>query len=305
MRGHESAFVSWLSAHDYSDLFLLIKGVSGTSSFDVLSATMAARVASKRPLRVWAWLVGFHDQSHDPSWRYVVGDWVAPDDPKYVAHLTDLVRSAIDPARGHVAEPPDGVMLDDSFEWPGPSYGGTTAAKVQSLMAAIDAIRAEVSAVAQSAKKNVLLGFAPLPETGVVSKTSTSITTAAAASYGQDFGEIAKRCDWIVPETYRYGFYPEQAPWIAQVVADIRKEVTLECGARAAAISVAPVLVLYESDANPTAISSTDLGADLGYAKKAGGYSVFRYTSHTANPGAGADGRDQPTAAQITVLDQP
>jgi hypothetical protein len=300
IRGNETAFASWLTKHAYTDAFVLIKGVSGTAKYDVLAALMNARKQAKQTFRIWAWVVGFHDESHtSSSWHYLVGSWLAPDDSVYRKHLVDVVAAAIDPARGEVSAPPDGVMLDDTFQWPSAAYGSSASYRVQTLMSTVDAIRSEVDAVSKSAKHPVLLGFAPHPETAVVSKSASSITTSAGATYGQDFGEIAKRCDWIVPETYRYGFYPEAASWIAKVVSDVRKEIELECATRAERVSVAPALVLYESDTNPAPIATTDLAADRGSAKSADGYSVFRFMS------AASDGRDLPTAAQNSVLDQP
>ena len=37
----------------------------------------------------------------------------------YRAYLASVVRQGIDPAKGNVLTPPDGVMLDDTFGWPG------------------------------------------------------------------------------------------------------------------------------------------------------------------------------------------
>ena len=44
--------------------------------------------------------------------------------------------------------------------------------------------------------------------------------------------------------------------------------------------------------------------ADIAEATSAaGGYSVFRYASHSTNPGAKTDGFDWPTSAQMAVID--
>ncbi len=303
IRGHESAFVGWADAHKYTDVYLLVKDTSGAVKYDVISAVMNARASAKSHLRVWAWVAGFQDSSHDPAWSYVEGDMVAPTDATYQAHLAQIVRSLVDPSGGNVPEPPDGVMLDDTFEWPGPTYGGTTDQKVAALMADVDAIVAQVAPVRAATGKTIHLGFAPHPETTVVSSSSKDIVTQNAASYGQDFGEIGKRCDWMVPQTYRYGYSSNPSSWIAQVVSDVHKELALEDGANAASIEVTPALVLMQSDTNPAPVAPTDLAGDLASAKAAGGYSVFRYLSSSANPGNDADSEDLPTAAQEAVLD--
>ena len=177
-------------------------------------------------------------------------------------------------------------------------------APVQHLMAAVDAIKAEVDAVRAATGRSILLGFAPLPETGVVKSDATSILTSSANAYGQDFGEIGKRCEWIIPETYRYGFYGGATTWIGTVVQAIRRELDLECTSRAGSISVYPALVLYQSDSSPAAVDAASLKGDVDEAMSvAGGYSVFRYASGTSNPGTGSDGHDWPTASQLAVID--
>jgi hypothetical protein len=170
---------------------------------------------------------------------------------------------------------------------------------VQTLMATVDAIHAEVTSVAAAHHHTIRLGFAPHPEVGVVAKTATEVTTVAARSYGQDFGELGKRCDWILPETYRYDFYPEPAAWIGTVVGAIRHELALESGARAHTVMVDPVLVLYRGDTDVSPISGVDLAADRNAARVASGYSVFRYMSPAS------DGQQLPTTPQEQVLDHP
>ena len=304
-RGHEAAVLAWVRLHGYTDLFLLVKGASGVVKLDVLDKLLVLRGKAPQAPRIWAWMVGFHDASHaDAAWTYLTGDWVSPDSAAYRAHLVAVAREALDPASGQVTQVADGLMLDDTFQWPSQSYGGTTTHRVQSLMQVVDSLQAVASGVQQGTGRPILLGAAPHPETSVSSKSSGAIVTAAAYAYGQDFGELAKRCDWLVPETYRYGFYGHGAAWIGQVVADVKQEIALECPARRALVEVFPALVLYLSDTDPSPVTVTDLASDRAAAlAEAGGFSVFRFASKSANPGAGSDGRDWPTAAQSQVLD--
>lgn len=303
VRGHEVELASWLAQHRFTDIFVLIKGTSGIIKLDVLDALLKLR--PKVPgLRVWAWMVGFNDASHaDPSWSYLVGSWVSPSSSSYRAHLAATARKAADPALKQVSAVPDGVMLDDSFQWPSQSYGSSTAQRVQTLMAAVDAIAAELAAITRSTGQPIRLGFAPHPETSTIGGSGGARLSVAAVAYGQDFGELARRCDWIVPETYRYGFYGGNAGWIGKVVSDIRAEISLECPARAAVVEVYPALVLYQSDSQPAAVSVADLVADRAAAlAAAGGYSIFRYASSSVNPGNHADGHDWPSAGQLAAL---
>jgi hypothetical protein len=303
IKGHEAAFLDWAHARRFTDVFLLIKGTSGLVSYTTLDAVLKARAQKGYSLRTWAWLVGFADRDHQ-GWTYLVKDRVSPADPSYRAYLASVVRQGIDPAKGNVSTPPDGVMLDDTFGWPGSSYGGSATERVQGVMAAVDAIKSQVDAVRASTGRSILLGFAPLPETGVVTSGPTSIVTTSANAYGQDFGEIGKRCDWIVPETYRYGFYQgTAATWIGTVVQAIRRELALECASRAGAISVYPALVLYQDDSDTTAIAASSLQEDVDEAlSTAGGYSAFRFASGSTNPGTGSDGLDWPTPSQLAVI---
>ncbi len=307
LRGQEPAFLAWLKQHAYTDLFLLVKGTSGTIKYDVLDTLLALRAAAPAgaPTRIWAWVVGMSDSGPaGAAAGYLAGHLVSPDSASYRAHLATTVRRAIDPARGQVKRVPDGVMLDDSFQWPSQAFGGSTAHRVQSLMAVVDALRAEVDATRQSTGKTILLGFAPHPEIGVQASAGGGVYSYAAYAYGQDFGELAKRCDWLVPETYRYGFYGQKPAWIGKVVQEIAKEIALECPARSALVAIYPALVLYTSDTSPSLVSVADLAADRAAAlAAAGGYSVFRYASKSANPGARSDGFDWPSAAQSQTLD--
>ncbi len=315
VRGHERTFVSWLAAHGFSDVFVLVKGVSGDAKYDVLASVLRERrAAHPTSLRVWAWVVGFNDTSHArPDWRYLVGHWVDPTNEAYRVHLADVVSRAVDPARGAINEAPDGVMLDDSFQWPSASYGGTTADRVRGLMGAVDAIKVKVDGASRRAGRSIKLGFAPHPEaasTPIQTTATGPITSPNATAYGQDFGELGKRCDLLVPETYRYGFYPENRAWISTVASNIRREIAIEQGeARARAVVVAPALVLYRSDTDATPIPAVDLKGDRDEARGAArtrGFSLFRYTSGAANPGTGSDGRDQPSASQVTsAIDAP
>jgi len=306
IRGHEPAFAAWLTQHSYTDVFVLFKGTSGMIKHDVLDALMGITAKSGQGVRVWAWMAGLSDASHaSPSWTYLVGNWVSPECVAYRDHLISTARAAIDPSQGKVSRVPDGLMLDDSFQWPSQLYGKSMSNRVQTLVSLVDAIKAELAGVHKSTGKKILLGFAPHPETAVHSKAPGSVATYSAFAYGQDMGQLAKRCDWIVPETYRYGHYGNQPSWIGTVVGDIAKEIALECPGRSGIVKVFPALVLYLSDAAPTAVAAVDLGQDRAVALAvAGGLSVFRYASHFANPGSGLDGDDWPTAAQSVVLDQ-
>jgi hypothetical protein len=69
-------------------------------------------------------------------------------------------------------------------------------------------------------------------------------------------------------------------------------------------VQINPAIVLYPGDSDPTPVAASGVQADRQAATSAGnGFSVFRYSSKSVNPGAHADGSDLPSAAQLTVLD--
>jgi hypothetical protein len=166
VHGHESEFIDWANKHQFTDVFLLIKGISGTVNYGTISPLMNARTQKALPIRIWAWIVGFDDQKH-ASWTYLVNDRVSPADTAYRAYLASVVRNGIDPSKGKVPMSPDGVILDDTFGWPSHNYGGSAANRISAISAGVDASAAEIDAVRASTGKSILLGIAPLPETSV------------------------------------------------------------------------------------------------------------------------------------------
>ncbi len=306
IRGKEDDFMLWVNQHNYSDIFVLIKGVSGVVKYDVLNTILTLKHQHGYKQRIWAWLVGFHDESHaDSSWDYLVGDWISPADEDYRNYLVNIVRNAIDPSRGYVSYSPYGVMLDDTFQWPSSSYGSSTSYRVSTIMNAVDAIKNEIDSVENTTSEHIVLGFAPHPETDYyASDGNGGYYTYAAYEYGQDFGELSSVCDYIVPETYRYGFYNEPSSWITDVVNDIRNEISQEQPSRIDDVHIYPALILYYSDSDPTPVSASSLHDDITAALNATtGFSVFRFASSSSNPGNGDDSYDLPSLSQTDVLD--
>ncbi|GEM_PF-2415557 len=304
IRGYEEEFINWAIEHGFTDIYILIKGVSGTVRYDVLNKTLTLKHDMNLGIRIWAWLVGFHDESHsDQSWDYLVGDWVSPDDSDYRDYLVNIIENALDPSRGYVDYVPDGVMLDDTFQWPSHNYGGNASHRVESITGFVQQVRNVVNEVSSTYNKDILLGFAPHPEIDWYDQDNG--WRYAAYEYGQDFGELAKYCDILVPETYRYGFYNEPTSWITEVVNAIYDEINSECPERLDDVRTYPALVLYYSDSDPTPIDASSLQSDIEAALDAtNGFSVFRYASKSTNPGNQGDSYDLPTAEQLQVLDQ-
>ncbi|NPA75482.1 MAG: hypothetical protein GXO25_05320 [Euryarchaeota archaeon] len=306
IRGKESEFMQWVIQHNYTDVFVLIKGVSGTVKYDVLSTLLNLTHEYSYSQRIWAWVVGFHDESHaNSSWDYLVGDWISPADTGYRSYLASIVRKAIDPSLGYVSYVPYGVMLDDTFQWPSHDYGSNVSYRVATIMDTVAEIKSEIDTVENSTHTIIHLGFAPHPETSYYSSDgSGGYYTYSAYEYGQDFGSLATLCDYLAPETYRYGFYDEPSSWIAQVVNDIRNEIQQEHPAIVNDVKIYPALILYNSDTDPTPIYASDLQSDISSALNAtDGFNVFRYASASVNPGNGEDAYDYPTTAQESVLD--
>ncbi len=316
IRGHEQEFWNWVKQHNFSDIFVLIKGVTGgvcNPKYDVLNALLTLKHSENLNVRIWAWVVGFEDLEatdddgycdYDDEWPFGDSDkWVRPDDQSYVEALINVILNAIDPERGYVNYVPDGVVLDDSFRFPGHYF--TTKYQVETIYNVTAKIVQAVEQVEQKYGVEIPVVFASMPETDACPDDGTwSDTSCNAYYYGQDVGYLAKVVDMIFPETYT-SVYGKPSSWVAEVVNDIKADIQNDAPDRASMVKVYPVLILYYSDDNPSPRPASDLQSDIDYALQASsGFSVFRYASANSNPGAGSDTYDLPTSDQLTVLDQ-
>jgi hypothetical protein len=251
IRGNEASFVDEMAAHGVSDVFLLIKGVSGTIRHDVLDAALAARRDRGYEMRIWAWVICFDDESYADDFDTA---WVDPEDAGYRGTLLSLIDETL---AGHT---PDGIMLD-AIRYPGNADGNT--APIDSFCAETSA---RVAAYNAAHGTRVRTGAAVMPEFGGPNE----------ALYGQDVATMAGPLDVIAPMVYRYN-YSSGTGWIA----DTTGAALAEAGPAA---EVWPILQNYAGDDSPTPLSGSGLGADIAAAFEPcpAGFSVFQYAQLTS-----------------------
>ncbi|MCX8172992.1 MAG: hypothetical protein N3F63_00060 [Thermoplasmata archaeon] len=172
---------SEFAKHGISDVFVLIKGVSGAYRFDRLDAMYEKCHANG--IRVHAWVVCFLDES--------AGGWVNPYSETYRAYLKNEVITPL--AKDHKF---DGVVLD-YIRYSGTAYGSPYP---------ITSFCREVSTIVKSYKPSALVGATVEP----------GMDTNAYV-YGQDYAQMSQYLDVLIPLTYTHK-YSQQPSWVATVV---------------------------------------------------------------------------------------
>ncbi|WP_456482123.1 hypothetical protein [Methanopyrus sp.] len=123
----------------YTEVAVLIRGVSTPTRVDTLSAVYS-RIKARNPnVKVYAWIVGFERKN----------GWDKPWDPEVRREILDAVRSALPYC--------DGIILDDSFRYP----TSDPVKRARAMEAITDLVR-EISELAHSHGKVVY--FCLLPE---------------------------------------------------------------------------------------------------------------------------------------------
>ncbi|WP_457614331.1 hypothetical protein [Methanopyrus sp.] len=123
----------------YTEVAVLIRGVSTPTRTDTLSAVYSQIKAKNPNVKVYAWIVGFERKD----------GWDKPWDPEVRQEILDAVRSALPYC--------DGVILDDSFRYP-----TSDPVKRAKATQAITELVQEISELAHSHGKVVY--FCLLPE---------------------------------------------------------------------------------------------------------------------------------------------
>ncbi|WP_456484219.1 hypothetical protein [Methanopyrus kandleri] len=123
----------------YTEVAVLIRGVSTPTRVDTLSAVYSQIKARNPNVKVYAWIVGFERKD----------GWDKPWDPEVRREILDAVRSALPYC--------DGIILDDSFRYP----TSNPVKRAKAMQAITDLVR-EISELAHSHGKAVY--FCLLPE---------------------------------------------------------------------------------------------------------------------------------------------
>jgi len=179
-----AAFADDVAASGIQDVFLLVKGVSGTFRLGTLDEVVAARDAAGYRFRVHAWVICFNDSS--------VGSWIDPASASYRSYLLDDVLTPL--LRDHE---PDGVNLDYV------RYPGTAAGRTEPITSFVMEVRALIDRL----RPGALLTAAVMPE-----------MEANAETYGQDYAALAGPVDALLPMAYTTN-YGQSVDWVRRVTS--------------------------------------------------------------------------------------
>ena len=250
----------WLKAEDVStlnvktlqnlgitDVFVKTNLISSPTYQSVLTAVLQKLNGTN--IRVHAWITCFVDAN---------GNWVNPANETQRAFL---INSITDIVKNYDI---DGINLD-YVRYPGTAYKytGATSTITSFVQLVYDTVKSTNSLMAVSADL--------MPEGSI-----------NAYYYGQDYAQLAKYLDFMVPMIYKgnYGFNSSTgtssggksgADWIGSTVAYIVSQ--------ANGTPVVAGLQTYRSDSNVTAIPASELQNDVNAAINNGssGYALFRY----------------------------
>ena len=176
----------------------------------------------------------------------------------------------------------DGIHLD-YVRYPGTAYKYTDGTKTITSF-----VQRAYNAV-KSVKSKVAISAALMPETSVNAKY-----------YGQDYAQLSKYLDFLVPMVYK-GNYKADSAWIGSAVNYIVNN--------AGGKPVIAGLQSYKSDSDLTPLTATELKQDSDAAIKNGasGYALFSYglinsSFFSANSsGSGSTGGDSTTITSTTI----
>lgn len=203
------------------------------------SATSFLKRAQDAGIRVSAWVNCFKPGS----------TWINPADPSSATYVTNLVTRIGNLTR---MEGIDGVHLD-YIRYPGTAY------KHAQGTASITSFVSQVNDVVKAIKPDALLSAALMPERGV-----------NAYYYGQDYSQLAKHLDVLVPMIYK-GNYNSNTAWIGSVTSYIVNQ--------SSGTPVWAGILSYQSDSNVKPLEAGELFGDVLTALENGadGYVLFRY----------------------------
>ncbi len=229
-----SVNVSELTKSGITDVFVKANRIS-SPTYEIVLTTIINKLQGTG-IRIHAWITCFVDTQ---------GNWVDPKDSK----TTDaLVKTIADITKNYEIA---GIHLD-YVRYPGTAYkytGGTEA---------INSFVKRVYETVKPIKAKVAISAALMPE-----------CAANAYYYGQDYTELSKYLDFLVPMIYK-GNYNEDTDWIGTTTKWIVNHSTKP---------VVAGLQTYVSDSNVQKISASEINKDIQSATSNGasGFALFRY----------------------------
>jgi hypothetical protein len=180
-----------------TDIFLLVKGTSGTFTFNTLDEVIAA--AHPRGLKVHAWVIVLQDHLKAITGNYSLSgtdtDWINATDIKYRNYIVDEIITPL--ARDHNI---DGIHLD-CIRYPG------NANKYAEGQDAITGYCSTIRSVINTYKPSIPLSAAIMPEGG-----------GAATYYGQNAAAMSPHLKFVTPMTYIHNYVNANQHWVGDQV---------------------------------------------------------------------------------------
>lgn len=159
----------------------------------------------------------------------------------------------------------DGIHLDYVRYSGVEKYGNAAWQQPGGAEAAVNTITSFVQQVKNNIKPTIKLSAAVMPEGATNGYT-----------YGQDYEQLAKYVDYLVPMIYK-GNYNKTTAWIGETTSKIK--------ALSGNKTIVAGLQTYYSDSNPHGIPRDELQNDINTAIGSGasGFVLFRYEAHTTH----------------------
>lgn len=182
------------SKHGITDIFLMVKGSSGSYNFNVLEELI--QKTQGRGIKVHAWTAVLHDQTAAASGKYatVGGSWIDARDEKYRQYFLENI---ITPLVNNYNI--DGIHLD-YIRYPGKAYNYSGAE------AAITGYCNEIRNRMNTRRPEAILSAAIMPETG------------GARNYGQNVTQMSNYTQLFVLMTYTAN-YGQKPSWVGTQTA--------------------------------------------------------------------------------------
>ncbi len=240
--------LSELKSANITDIFVKTNLISSPTYKSVLT-TIIGKLQNSG-IRIHAWITCFKDAN---------GNWI---DPANATQRTFLLNGITDilsySVNGYGV---DGIHLD-YVRYSG--VGDNAAYDNPNATATITSFISQVKQLIISKKPKTALSASVMPE-----------GANNAYYYGQDYGQLAKYLDFIVPMIYK-GNYGQNTTWIGTTTKYIADHAIDANGIK---IPVIAGLQTYVSDYDTTILNSNELNQDIKSATNNGasGYVLFRY----------------------------
>jgi hypothetical protein len=240
--------LSELKSANITDVFVKTNLISSPTYKSVLTTIMGKLQNSG--IRIHAWITCFKDAN---------GNWINPANATQRTFLLNGIADILSfSVNGYGV---DGIHLD-YVRYSG--VGDNAAYKYSNSTATITSFVSQVKQLIISKKPKTALSASVMPE-----------GANNAYYYGQDYGQLAKYLDFLVPMIYK-GNYGQNTTWIGTTTKYI---VDHAVNANGVKIPVIAGLQTYISDYDTSLLTSDELNQDIKAAinNGASGYSLFRY----------------------------